>query len=94
MTDNKQEEPVEVEQKKYERRFGTRDEVWSNVAEQTRGGLTRDKLTLSRTGRLVSKLKSEQARANYAKYGFKKRETAKTIVTKKARRKRKKKSAE
>ena len=91
MTDNKQE--PEVEQKKYERRFGTRDEVWSGVAEKTRGGLTREKLTLSRTGRLVSKIKSEQARANYAKFGFKKRETVKKVA-KKPRRKRKKKSAE
>jgi hypothetical protein len=81
---------TEEQKDKFERRFGTRDEVWSNVAEKTRGGLTRDKLMLSRTGRLVSKVKSEQARENYKKYGFKKRE-AKAPEKKKSRRRRKKK---
>jgi hypothetical protein len=87
---NDKPEELETEQKTFERRYGTRDEVWSGMAEKTRGGLTRDKLILSRTGRLVSKVKSEQARANYKQYGFKKRETVK--VAKKVRRKRKKKS--
>jgi hypothetical protein len=62
-----------MDDKKYDRRYGTRSEVWDGTAEKTRGGLTRDKLMLSRTGRLVSKLKSEQARAAYQKFGFVKR---------------------
>jgi hypothetical protein len=94
MASDKQEVEEKKEQK-YERRYGTRDEVWSGSAEKTRGGLTRDKLTLSRTGRLVSKIKSEQARANYKKYGFKKREAEEKKEEKKekkVRRKRKKKT--
>jgi hypothetical protein len=62
-----------MDDKKYDRRYGTRSEVWDGTAEKTRGGLTRDKLMLSRTGRLVSKLKSEQARTAYQKFGFVKR---------------------
>ena len=87
-----------MEKKKFERRYGTRDEVWSGVAEKTRGNLTRDKLTLSRPGRLVSKIKSEQARMNYRKFGFKKREAKEAKEEKKkkkvVRRKRKKKTEE
>jgi len=73
------------EEQKFERRYGTRDEVYSGVARCTRGGLTRDKLVLSRTGRIVSKLKSEQARENYKKYGFKKRVAEKPKPEKKKR---------
>jgi hypothetical protein len=83
------EENKEQQEVKFERRYGTRDEVWSNVAQCTRGGLTRDKLTLSRSGRLVSKIKSEQARVNYKKYGFKKREAP--VVEKPEKKKRKRK---
>ena len=85
------------ESEKFERRYGTRDEVWQGIAEKTRGGLTKDKLTLSRTGRLVSKLKSEQAREAYKKYGFRKREEEAKEEQKKAakpKRKRRKKVKE
>ena len=89
-------ENMETEQKKFERRFGTRDEVWNGQAEKTRGGLTKDKLMLSRTGRLVSKLKSEQAKQNYAKYGFAKRvvEEKKPKAKRKVKRKKKQKKLE
>ena len=89
MTEEKQEE----EKKVFERRYGTRDEVWSGIAEKPRGNLTRDKLTLSRTGRLVSKIKSEQARENYKKYGFKKREEAKKAEEAAAKKKKPRKKA-
>jgi hypothetical protein len=79
------------QQAEFERRYGTRDEVWANTARQTRGGLTRDKLMLSRSGRLVSKLKSEQARENYKKFGFKKREVPEPEKKKKVRRSRSRK---
>jgi hypothetical protein len=93
------EENEKKEVAKFDRRYGTRDEVWAGTAEKTKGGLTRDKLTLSRNGRLVSKVKSEQARANYKLYGFKKRaavvvveeeKTKKMVKPKKKRRKKKK----
>ena len=79
----------EKQEQKFERRYGTRDEVYGGSAQMTRGGLTKDKLTLSRSGRIVSKLKSEQAREAYKKYGFSKRE-AKVEKPKKRRRRKKK----
>ena len=88
---------ADKQEQKFERRYGTRDEVWGGVAEKTRGGLTKDSLTLSRTGRIVSKLKSEQAREAYKKYGFQKREKKeeeKKEEPKKKRKRRKKKMAE
>ena len=56
------------------RKYGTREDVWNDVCTMTRGGLTKDKLMLSKTGKIVSKAKSESAKANYAKFGFTKRE--------------------
>ena len=62
----------------FARKFGSRSEVYDlQTAEQTRGGLTKDMLTLSRTGKIVSKKKSEAAKTMYKKWGFKKREEAK-----------------
>ena len=58
------------------RKYGTRQEVYDGVSEMTRGGLKKDDLILSR-GKLVSKKKSEAAKASYAKYGFKKRDEPK-----------------
>jgi hypothetical protein len=58
----------------FARKFGSRSEVYDlQTAEQTRGGLTKDMLTLSRTGKIVSKKKSEAAKTMYKKWGFKKR---------------------
>ena len=61
----------------------------------TRGGLSKDDLMLSKTGRIVSKKKSEAAREAYTKFGFKKRqqEQAKEqeVEVKKPKRRRKKK---
>ena len=82
----------------FARKFGSRSEVYDlQTAEQTRGGLTKDMLTLSRTGKIVSKKKSEAAKTMYKKWGFKKRaapppeaEEAKDEKPKKKRRRKKK----
>ena len=55
------------------KRYGTRNDVYEGLAEKTRGGLTRDDLVLSKTGKIVSKKKSLAARAAYEKFGFAKR---------------------
>ena len=68
-------EPVDEKlKKKFARRYGTRSEVFdSETAEMTRGGLRKEDLVLSRTGKIVSKRKSESAKKIYEQYGFKKR---------------------
>ena len=78
------------------KKFGTRQEVWDGESSMTRGGLTKDDLVLSKTGRLVSRKKSEAARASYAKFGFKKRapEPEPEEAPKKRRRRRRKKATE
>ena len=55
------------------KRYGTRNDVFEGLAEKTRGGLTKDDLMLSKTGKIVSKKKSLAAKASYEKYGFSKR---------------------
>ena len=52
------------------KRFGTRNDVFEGIAEKTRGGLTREDLMLSKTGKIVSKKKSMAAKASYEKFGF------------------------
>ena len=42
--------------------FGTREEVWRNQAQQTRYGLTKSKLYLSKKGTIVSKAKQKMAK--------------------------------
>ena len=42
--------------------YGTRAEVWSGVADRTRGGLTKDGLMINARGKLVSRKRSELAR--------------------------------
>ena len=58
------------------RKFGSRSEVWEESVTMTRGGLTKNDLMLSKTGRIVSRKKSEAAKAAYDKFGFNKREEA------------------
>ena len=87
------------------KKFGTRSEVLDGLALSTRGGLKADDLMVNRSGKIVSKRKSELAKKTYAQFGFKKREAPKeetkpeqksvsdivsTIEKKKRRRKRKK----
>jgi len=80
--------------KKFARRYGSRYEVFdSQTAFQTRGGLKKEDLMLSRTGKIVSKKKSEAAKKLYQEYGFNKRTKPKPKtppkVKKKPRKKRK-----
>lgn len=72
------------------RKYGSRQDVWDGVCTMTRGGLTKDSLIL-KNGKLVSKKKSEAARAAYEKYGFSKREEIPPPTPKKKRRRKKKK---
>ena len=58
------------------KKFGSRQEVWNGECMMTRGGLTKENLVLSKSNRLVSKRKSEAARAADQKFGFKKRVVA------------------
>ncbi len=82
-------EEVEAAPARKMRMYGTRDEVYTlQTARKTRGGLTRDDLTLNRHGRVVSKKKQALAMASYKEFGFKKRE-AKKPEKKKRRRKKK-----
>ena len=50
-------------------KYGDRTSVWNGQAKQTRGGLTKDDLIKSKSGKIVSKKKSESARALYQKNG-------------------------
>ena len=80
-----------MQKKKYARRYGSRSEVFdSETAEMTRGGLRKADLVLSRTGKIVSKRKSESAKKIYDEHGFNKRAPPKK--TKKKKRGKKKRS--
>ncbi len=59
-------------------KYGDRTSVWNGQAKQTRGGLTKDDLIMSKSGKIVSKKKSESARALYQKNGGFKSKAAKT----------------
>ena len=76
------------------RKYGTRSDVWEGTCQMTRGGLTKDDL-IFKNGKLVSKKKSEAAKAVYEKYGFGKRKDPEPVVEepppKKKRKKRKSK---
>ena len=96
LIEREEEETVELKtddkpKKKYARRYGSRYEVFdSETALQTRGGLKKDDLMLSRTGKIVSRKKSLAAKALYEQYDFKKREIKKSPPKKKRKRKNKK----
>ena len=77
----------------FERKYGTRSEVWEGTAKQTRGKLQKSDLVMSRSGRIVSKRKSELAKQSYATYGFKKRAAPEPKPEPKKRRRRKKNQA-
>ena len=91
------EEPVKDEikpKKKYARRYESRYEVFdTETAEQTRGGLKKEDLMLSRTGKIVSKKKSLAAKALYEQYGFQKRAKPEPEKKKKKAKKKKKKAS-
>ena len=73
------------------KKFGSRSEVFDDLCTMTRGGLTKDDLMLSKTGRIVSKRKSAAAKANFLKFGFKRRVVPEPEAPKKKKRKRRKK---
>ena len=73
-------------------KYGTRAQVYDGEATMTRGGLKQSDLMLSKTMKIVSKKKSELAKANYAKFGFRKR--LEEEPKKRKRRQRKKKEDE
>ena len=82
------------------KRYGTRNDVFEGLAEKTRGGLAKDDLMLSKTGKIVSKKKSMAAKASYDRFGFSKRlekvddENVEEEKPKKKKRRRKKKDSE
>ena len=55
------------------KKYGDRQSVYDGQCKMTRGGLTKDDLLMSRNGKIVSKKKSDRAKEDYQKYGFKKR---------------------
>ena len=67
------------------KKYGTRQEVFDGLCMMTRGGLVKENLMEGKNGKILSKKKSDMAKASYAKYGFKKRE----VKVKKTRRKKK-----
>ena len=71
------------------KKYGDRQSVYDGLSKMTRGGLMKEDLVLSKNGKIVSKKKSERAKENYAKYGFKKREIEVAVEPKKKRRKKK-----
>ena len=87
-------EPVDEKlKKKFARRYGTRAEVFdSETAEMTRGGLRKADLILSRSGKIVSKRKSESAKKIYNEFGFNKRVKKKEETKKKKKRNKRKRS--
>jgi hypothetical protein len=65
---------TEYDAEKYQRRYGTRSEVVDGLAFETRGKMRAADIMVSRSGKLVSKRKSDAAKLAYQKYGFRKRE--------------------
>ena len=64
----------------------------SETAEMTRGGLRKADLILSRSGKIVSKRKSESAKKIYNEFGFNKRVKKKEETKKKKKRNKRKRS--
>jgi hypothetical protein len=53
----------------YQRKNGSRQDVWDAISFQTSSGLQKDMLVVNKRGRLVSKRKSEMAKTRYAANG-------------------------
>jgi len=71
---------MEYDPKKYARKYGSRSEVYDlKTSFCTRGGLTAADLTLSRTGKIVSRKKQESARTAYKQFGFAKRKVPEEV---------------
>ena len=80
------------------KKYGDRLSVFEGLAQFTRGGLTKDDLIVSKSGKIVSRKKSEAAKKNYETYGFSKRKVEeveeKQEKPEKKKRKRRKKKTE
>jgi hypothetical protein len=50
-----------INDKKYEKLIGTRQEVWDDIAYKTAGELTKEELVINKNGEVVSKTKSQQS---------------------------------
>lgn len=63
-----------IEGKNYKKIYGTREEVWNEIAHRTTGDLKKDRLILSKEGKVVSKCKSamESKEERFIKYGVNK----------------------
>jgi len=59
------------------KKYGDRLSVFEGLAQFTRGGLTKDDLIVSKSGKIVSRKKSEAAKKNYETFGFSKRKIEK-----------------
>ena len=66
------------------KKYGDRQSVYDGLCKMTRGGLMKEDLMMSR-GKIVSKKKSDLAKLNYSKYGFKKRQESEPEAEKKKR---------
>lgn len=77
---------VTVDGTEYEKRVGSRAEVYHGTAYKTKGGLTERDLVRNDSGRIVSKKRSELSKVMYAKNGLKPR-TAEEMAELRARRK-------
>ena len=49
-----------IDYKKYEKLIGTRQEVWDSVAYMTSGELMKEDLAINQSGKVISKIKSQQ----------------------------------
>ena len=81
------------------KKYGDRLSVFEGLAQFTRGGLTKDDLIVSKSGKIVSRKKSEAAKKNYETFGFSKRKVEEVVEEKqekpeKKKRKRRKKKTE
>jgi len=50
------------------KKIGTKQEVWEGGALKTKGNLTKDKLTLNKRNKVVSKARSERGHELYKNY--------------------------
>ena len=68
-----------IDYKKYEKLFGSRQEVWDSIAYMTSGQLIKEDLVINLSGKVVSKIKSEE-NINNPRGICKPRNTNKSIV--------------
>ena len=57
-----------INDKKYEKLIGTRQEVWDSVAFKTAGELTKEDFLINKDGEIVSKIKSQQSKSELREF--------------------------